>query len=100
MPDTKLYDPSRDFRHVTFNLNLNNQDFELALLSVEASEKMFFYTIFKPTEYEHIIHLSPPSMSWTESIASFNQIFKEVCRYFNVQESGFPEILSFISSHR
>jgi len=100
MPDTKLYDPSKDFRHVSFSLKLNNQDFDLALLSVEANEKMFFYTIFKPTEYEHIINISSPSMSWMEAITSFNQIFKEVCKYFNVEESVFPEVLSFISSHR
>ena len=100
MPDTKLYDPSRDFRHTEFNLNLNNQDFELVLLSVTADNKMFFYTIFKPKEYEHIIHMSPVSSSWSESISGFNQIFKEVCNYFKIDEKAYPQIVLFINSNR
>ena len=100
MHDTKLYDPKRDFRQVSFKINLNNQNFELAILSIVANDQMFFYAIFKPDEYDHIIHISPPSLSWTETVNSFSTIFNEVCNYFNVQPESHNEIVNFISNKK
>lgn len=97
MPDTKLYDPARDFRQVSFNMNLSNQNFELAILSVVTGEKMFFYAIFKPEEYDHVIHITPLSYSWNETVKLLENIFNQVCDYFKVDRKNFQDIIIFLS---
>ena len=96
MPDTKLYDPARDFRQASFQMTLNDQNFELAILSVVANDKMFFYAIFKPEEYDHVIHITPLSSSWNETVVSLASIFNQVCDYFKVDRKNFQQVIDFL----
>lgn len=97
MYQDRLYDPLLDFRQVSFELNINNQKYELAILSFLTQIDTFFYSIFKPTEYDHVIHLSTATDRWNIVKGDFFQIFKEVCQYNNINMNDYPDILSFIN---
>ena len=53
--------------------------------------------VFKPKEYNHIIHMTLPTKMWTELIGNLETIFNEVCNYNNVSQSDYPEIVDFIN---
>jgi hypothetical protein len=93
----RLYDPLLDYRQISFCVSINDQDFELAILSFNFSGTTLFYTIFKPTEYNHIIHMSPITEMWKVAKNDFSQIFNEVCSYNNLNIEDFQDIVSFIS---
>lgn len=97
----RLYDPLLDFRQVSFILNINDQSFELAILSFiipwNDENLNIFYVIFKPTEYDHVIHLTPMTPMWNVAKKDLERIFKEVCSYDNLNIDDFPEVVSFIN---
>jgi hypothetical protein len=100
MPDTKLYDPAKDLKQASFKLNLNNQDFDFSIMSLVSNDQIFFYVVFKPLEYDHIINMSQPSSSWSHTAATFASIFQEICNQYNINKGQYPEIENFIKSSR
>lgn len=97
----RLYDPLSDFRQVSFNLNINNQYFELAILSFfipwDGQFINLFYVIFKPVEYDHIIHITPMTPMWNIVKKDLLKVFEEVCSYNNINMDNFPDVVSFIN---
>lgn len=95
MENNRLYTPETDFRQVSFNMELDNQNFELAILSLYYNNDTLFYVIFKPVDYNHIIHLTPITSSWRVVCHDFKKVFDEVCSYYNINENIYPNIVDF-----
>lgn len=81
----------------TFPLDIRGQKYELSVLSFVANDNLYFYSIFKPTEYDHIIYSSEATPSWNIAKINTEVIFDDVCKKYDINREDYSDIVSFIS---
>ncbi len=85
-----------DHRLVKFVLDIDGQNYELAMSAIIAGSNLTFYTIFKPEQYDHIIYMSSFTPSWKGAKVIFNEMLQQVVSNYNVDLEQYPDLSSFI----
>lgn len=91
-----LYNPKVDNTQKKFIINIDGQEYNFSILSKSVGDRQFFYSVFKPLEFDHVIYISEITDSWYSAKSSMNQIFNEVCQYFELEESNYSDIINFL----
>lgn len=96
MSDFKINDLINN-RQKTFTLNIDKQEYELVVLSFIGNGDIYFYTIFKPIDYDHIIYTSDVTKSWKTAKLICGGIFDDICNKYNLDKNSYPDIMAFTS---
>jgi hypothetical protein len=87
-----------DYRVVSFIVESNDQQYELAINQIYiSSEITMFYTIFKPNEYDHIIFMSSFTQSWVKAKQIFKDVVAQIEQSYGIVVEDYPDLALFIS---